>query len=122
MQDLTWKAQYDDQTIVRQDNLGYDDLDHSKLVAFALFNGDVKVIQINLRKEDRLIWRRRVAMKVGGVSEICHILGKQATIDGVNKQWVCGYFVSDGHIEFAPKFTKGDAWLYPPQFLEGEWC
>ncbi len=124
----TWKALYNDGTSLGQINEdgsknAYSDIDRTKLSGFELWDGNVRVLYLSLTKGQRLIWRRRSEMVQGGVvGEVCHIVGKQETIDGKNIQGIIAIFESDGHIEIAERFNDKHPWLYPipVHYHEGE--
>ena len=113
-----WKAIYDDGTSLEQGN--YEDINKEKLIAFEIWNGDIRLISLRFQKGQRLIWRRRVEMSQGGQKEVCHIIGKQETINGKNYQGIVGLFESDGRIEVTGKFEEGHPWFYSPQIHKGE--
>jgi len=59
-------------------------------------------------------------MKNGSVSEVCHIIGKQETINGKNYQGIIGLFESDGRVEVAGKFEEGHPFFSKPVIHEHE--
>ncbi|KKK52895.1 hypothetical protein LCGC14_3100290, partial [marine sediment metagenome] len=77
--ELFWNAVYNDGTELKQYNEGgscnkYGDIDRSKLIQFALYNSDKLVLVVHLDKNKRLIFRRRVAMKVmSGNQEVVYL-------------------------------------------------
>jgi len=97
----------------------YDDIPHTNLKAFELWDWRMnqRVLLVNFRKGDRLVWRRRVVMVPGGgAQEACHIVGK---IGRDGQKGVLGIFESDGHIEAVGDFLPNSEWFYPPA-EEGE--
>lgn len=121
-----WKAVYNDGSHLMQvdyegNKHSYHDIDKSKLESFEMWEGGVRVISIRFKPGQRLIWRRRVLMQSGGIQEVCHIIGKQETINGNNYQGIIGLFESDGRVEVAGKFEQGHPWFYPVDANQEEW-
>mgnify|MGYP001560080215 CR=1 FL=1 len=113
-----WVAKYEDGSALDQidpsGNLNaYKDIDRDKLAAFEMWEGASCIFYIRFKKGQRLIWRRRVEMSPNGVAEVCHIVGKQETVNGKNYQGIIGLFESDGRIEIAGSFEEGHPWLFP---------
>ena len=120
-----WRAVYNDGSHLMQidydgNKHSYSDIDRTKLEAFEMYEGGVRVISIRFKPGQRLIWRRRVLMQSGGIKEVCHIIGKQETIDGKNYQGIIGLFESDGRIEVTGKFEEGHPWFSPVSVHESE--
>lgn len=122
-----WRAVYTDGTTLDQvepdgTKHGYGDIDRTCLAFFELHDWEAShpVFRIRLDYGDRLIWRRRVDMTGGGTVECCHIVGKQNTINGKNRQWIAGVFESDGRMEYADRFKEGDPWFAPVQLRPNE--
>jgi len=113
-----WKAIYEDGTHLDQGE--YKDINKDKLIAFEIWSGDVKLLSLRFKKGQRLIWRRRIEMSPMGIKEVCHIIGKQETIDGKNYQGIIGLFESDGRMEVTGRFEEGHPWFYQPQIHKGE--
>lgn len=115
-----WVAKYDDGGSLSQiDSRGnlhpYKDIDREKLVAFEMWEGSFRLFFLRFKKGQRLIWRRRVEMSPGGVREVCHLIGKQETINGRNYQGIVGLFESDGRIELTGRLEEGHPWFFPIQ-------
>jgi hypothetical protein len=114
-----WIARYSDGTSLPQvgpsgEKHAYKDIDRGKLSAFEMWKGKNRVLLIRFKKGQRLIWRRRVEFSPGsGAIEVCHIVGKQETVDGKNYQGIVGLFESDGRIEIADRFEEGHPWFFP---------
>ncbi len=113
-----WIARYDDGKFLSQINPdgsrnSYQDIQRDKLIAFEMWQESNRVLFIRFKKSQRLIWRRRVEMSPQGIVEICHLVGKQETINGKNYQGIIGLFESDGRIETAGKFEEGHPWFFP---------
>ena len=113
-----WIVTYFDGTHLNQiDSSGakhtYKDINRDQLATFEMWNGDTRVLLVRFKKGQRLIWRRRVETSPSGISEICHIIGKQETINGKNYQGIIGLFESDGRIEMTGKFEEGHPWFFP---------
>lgn len=120
-----WRAVYDDGSFLVQINddgtkNAYEDIDHSRLAYFEMWERGVKVLSLRVGKNDRLIWRRRVQMRSGGIEEVCHLIGKQQTINGRNFQGLVALFESDGTIEVADRFDEKNPWFYPISTHENE--
>lgn len=115
----TWKALYKDGASLEQiERTGkkntYADIDRKKLSGFELWNGSNRVFYLKIDRGQRLIWRRRTEMGQGGqVLGVCHIVGKQETVEGKNIQGIALIFESDGRIEMADRFDENHPWLYP---------
>lgn len=113
-----WKARYSDGTFLSQINPSgtrnsYQDINRDKLVAFEMWRDTTRVLLIRFAPGQRLIWRRRVEMSPAGVAEVCHLIGKQETVNGKNYQGIVGLFESDGRIEVADRFEEGHPWFFP---------
>lgn len=122
-----WVAIYSDGTQLLQvepdgKKNTYSDIDREKLVAFEMWENVPRrmILSLRFKKGQRLIWRRRVEMEGGLVSEVCHILGKQETVNGKNYQGIIGLFESDGRIEVTGKFEEGHPWFFPIKVHEKE--
>jgi len=92
----------------------YEDLPLDNLKAFELWDWRLnqRVLLVNFRKGERLVWRRRIeAIPGGGPQEVCHIVGK---IGRDGQKGILGIFESDGHIEAVGEFLPTSNWFYPP--------
>lgn len=92
----------------------YEDLPLDNLKAFELWDWRMnqRVLLVNLKKGERLVWRRRnQIVPGGGIQEACHIVGKIAK-DG--QKGILGIFESDGSIEAVGEFLPNSNWFYPP--------
>lgn len=97
----------------------YEDLPLTNLKAFELWDWRMnqRVLLVNFRKGERLVWRRRIEMiPGGGPQEVCHIVGK---IGKDGQKGILGIFESDGHIEAVGEFLPNSNWFYPPAGEEG---
>jgi hypothetical protein len=123
---FTWKAIYNDGTHLNQidpdgTKHAYADIDRAKLSAFQLIDESGRVVvDIHVNPGQRLIWRRRTEMSAGNEPVVCHIVGKQETVNGKNYQGVMALFENDGHTEVLGRFEENHPWLYPPQLLPEE--
>ena len=120
-----WVARYDDGTSLHQiEDSGkknaYQDIDRDKLASFEMWEKGRRLVYIRFHKGQKLIWRRRVETSPSGVVEVCHIIGKQETINGENIQGIIGLFESDGRIEITGRFYEGHPWFFPVQIHESE--
>jgi hypothetical protein len=120
-----WVAKYEDGTSLNQvDPSGikhaYKDINRDKLSAFEIWDESSRVLFIRFKKGQKLIWRRRVETSPGGMTEVCHIIGKQENINGKNYQGIIGLFESDGRIEISGKFEEGHPWFFPVKIHEHE--
>lgn len=99
----------------------YEDLPLDDLKAFELWDWRMnqRVLLVNFKKGERLVWRRRFEMTPGSqVTEVCHIVGKIG-IDG--QKGILGIFETDGHIEAIGEFLPNSNWFYPPSSeIEGQ--
>lgn len=127
-----WKAVYEDGSELSQYNEDgsenkYPDIERSKLVRFALlqFHSAQPCVILHLNKNQRLIYRRRVALRFGlkdvniKQKETIHLIGYQELINGRNVQTICFVF-EDGHIEIIDGFKKKTQWFYPVEFMPEE--
>ena len=92
----------------------YEDLPHDNLKAFELWNWrrNERVLLVNFKKGERLVWRRRFEMAPGNnITEVCHIVGK---IGKKGEKGILGIFESDDHIESVSDFLPNSEWFYPP--------
>ena len=98
----------------------YEDLPLENLKAFELWDWRMnqRVLLVNFKKGERLVWRRRMEMAPGNqVMEVCHIVGK---IGKDGQKGILGIFESDGHIEAVGDFLPTSNWFYPPSSEQGE--
>lgn len=96
----------------------YEDLPLTNLKAFELWDWRMnqRVLLVNFKKGEKLVWRRRIQMASGEqVVETCHIVGKIG-LDG--QKGIVGIFESDGHIESISEFLPNSEWFYPPSGIE----
>jgi len=120
-----WKAIYNDGTYLSQYNEDdsenkYSLIDRSKLTTFILYNNTIPVIVLHLDQNKRLIYRKRIALRVGsGIKEVVYIVGWQETKEGVNFQNILFLF-EDGHIEVVDRFYKNHRWFRPIKFIPEE--
>lgn len=92
----------------------YEDLPLNDLKAFELWDWRMnqRVLLVNFKKGDRLVWRRRTEIVPGNnITEVCHIVGK---ISKNGEKGILGIFESDGHIEATSEFLPNSNWFYPP--------
>lgn len=113
-----WIARYADGTSLCQiepsgKTNAYADIDRHHLTAFEMWENKTRLFFLIFKPGQRLIWRRRVEMSPSGLGEVCHIIGKQETINGKNFQGIIGLFESDGHIEVTGKLEEGHPWFFP---------
>src|SRR5688572_23280791 len=82
----------------------YEDLPLDNLKSFELWDwrANQRVLLVNFKKGERLVWRRRNEMSAGNaITEVCHIVGK---IGKDGQKGILGIFESDGHIEAVGEF------------------
>ena len=119
-----WKAVYDDGTFLPQYNEDgstnkYPDIDRSKLVCFILFNDGKVLLKMNLSKNQRLIFRKRIRKNMRtGEDIIVYLVGWQMLINNVSVKHIHLVF-SDGSIETIPDWS-GDRLYCSPNLLECE--
>lgn len=92
----------------------YEDLPLDNLKSFELWDWrrNERVLLVNFKKGERLVWRRRNEMSPGNqITEVCHIVGK---IGQNGEKGILGIFESDGHIEAVGDFLPTSNWFYPP--------
>lgn len=120
-----WIVRYNDGSSLPQiDSNGkknaYQDIDRNKLAAFEMWENDKRLVLIRFNKGQKLIWRRRVETSPSGVTEVCHIIGKQENLNGQNIQGIIGLFESDGRIEITDRFYEGHPWFFPVTIHQSE--
>ncbi len=92
----------------------YEDLPLTNLKSFELWDWrrNERVLLVNFKKGERLVWRRRNQQSAGnGIEETCHIVGK---IGKDGQKGILGIFESDGHVEAVAEFLPNSEWFYPP--------
>lgn len=93
----------------------YEDLPLDNLKSFELWDWqkNQRVLLVNFKLGERLVWRRRFEMSPGNdVVECCHIVGK---IGKDGQKGILGIFEGDGSIEAVGDFLPTSNWFYPPQ-------
>jgi hypothetical protein len=100
----------------------YSNINRKKLRVFELFNKETKEVKLSIKfyPGQRLIWRRRKEMAPGGKENTVHIVGKQQTINGANKQGIALLFERDGTVEFFERFDPSHPFLRPIKLLPEE--
>lgn len=122
---IHWVAIYSDGTSLKEFDgdisNGYNKIDRTKLVAFALYKNDYqdKLLTIHFQDDQRLIWRKREYVKPGGGRFVVHIAGWQQTVRGENIQSVA-YIFPDGRIELGGKWQEGHALFDPVELMAFE--
>ncbi|SNQ59538.1 hypothetical protein [Candidatus Methanoperedens nitratireducens] len=119
---LTWRAIYDDGTVIDQFNetrepieVSSEIIDRKKVKTFLIMQGQVPVFRLELNEGQRLFYRRRTSISAGieqTKDQICHIAGWQQNIQGEMK-WRIAFIFEDGKIEIKDKFIEGHPWFYP---------
>lgn len=92
----------------------YEDLPLSNLKSFELWDWrrNERVLLVNFKRGERLVWRRRFEIIPGSeVTEVCHVVGK---IGKKGEKGIIGIFESDGRIESVSDFLPNSEWFYPP--------
>jgi len=119
--ELIWKAVYNDGTeLLQESGIKYSDINREKLQQFELYKDNKLFLVINLDENKRLIFRKRVAMKVmSGDTENVYLVGWQEKVNGSNIQNILFIF-EDGHIEVVDRFYENHRWFYPIKFIEEE--
>ena len=84
MAEYTWQARYNDGTTLNQiesdgTKNAYLDIERNKLESFSLLDENAKVVICVLFDDDgeKLVWTRRVYMRMSGESITSHIIGKK---------------------------------------------
>jgi len=128
MNEIIWEAIYNDGTLLPQYNdkndplsaNKYIDIDRSKLVKFNLYKNDILIFSLHLDNSKKLIFRRRVVMKMySGNKEVVYLIGWQEKVNNKNVQQI-SFIFEDGHIEVTDGFKEGTKWMYPIRFLKEE--
>jgi hypothetical protein len=120
-----WVARYNDGTALHQiEDSGkknaYQDIDRDKLESFEMWENGRRLVYIRFKRGQQLIWRRRVETSPTGITEVCHIIGKQETVNGENIQGIIGLFETDGRIEITGRFYEGHPWFFPIEVHDKE--
>lgn len=99
----------------------YDKIDLSQLSVFEIVSRDQThvAVKLNILPEQRLIWRLR-KLHYGTSIVTAHIVGKQQTIDGTNKQGIIVFYENDGSMDFMERFSDNYSFFAPPQLLPNE--
>lgn len=79
-----------------------------------------RLVYIRFKRGQQLIWRRRVETSPTGITEVCHIIGKQETVNGENIQGIIGLFETDGRIEITGRFYERHPWFFPIEVHDKE--
>jgi hypothetical protein len=114
-----WIAVYDDGSRLHQiqpdgTKNGYHEIDRSRLRAFEMWEGSVRLFWIGFKPGETLVWRRRIQQTNNNqVLEVCHIIGKKGG-------YMIALFESNGRIEAGQTVNEFDEWFYPVQYLEEE--
>ncbi len=98
----------------------YEDLPLDNIKTFELWDWRLnqRVLLVNFKLGEKLVWRRRHEMAPGmGATEVCHIVGK---IGKDGQKGILGIFESDGSIEAVGDFLPNSNWFYPPSSEQGE--
>lgn len=113
--EFCWRAvYYDGSTIDQYDSegkaivRGYEDIDRERLMAFEIREMGMLqrlIHRVYLGGDKRLIWRRRVFMKMGGQQTVIHLVGWQKTVEGRNVQAITFVF-PDGHTELIDRWHE----------------
>lgn len=127
MSEIRWRAIYHDSSILPQYHkcgfqLGYENIDRTKLAAFDIYEIEEKdkytvhtletgklIFRMFLDKGQKLIYRRRRRKDLGTNQIVFDVfmVGYQEKINGKNKQ-VINYVFPDGHIEQAGQWQGGE--------------
>ena len=123
---ITWQAKYKDGTVLGQFDeirkpreISSEVIDRKQIESFFLLFRERIILTLHLDEGQRLIYRRRVALKPCGEQEVCHLVGWQATIRGENVQTIA-YVFESGRIDLAGKFNEKSPWFYPLKFTDSE--
>ncbi|KKL95154.1 hypothetical protein LCGC14_1857460 [marine sediment metagenome] len=123
--ELKWKAIYLDGKSLNQYNEDksvnkYTDIDRTILKFFELYKENKLILRVHLDDNKRLIFRRRVSLKMGvGITEVVYLVGWQKTVERKNVQSIC-YIFEDGHIEMAGAWNEKSDFAYAPNLIEEE--
>ena len=114
-------AIYNDGTSLELKNASYQEIDRSKLVCFSLCSEEGKnVFQLILKKDQRLIWRKRVITTVGGQEHVWHLVGWQKTMGGENIQCIAYISEDDGAVIMAGEWEGEHILLGKVELLDFE--
>lgn len=121
---VTWKAMYEDGTEVNQFQsdgveLSSDSISRDHVKSMTLFKGGVPVATLDIEPGQKLVYRRRTTMTVGGPRDVCHILGwRQRQGDDI-KSRVLFYFENKDKVEEIDGFRDYHPYD-PPNFRKFE--
>jgi hypothetical protein len=112
---FNWKSIYSDGTFLNQYNdegktNGYENIDRTRLKAFAIYDDDKLLFKLHLEPGQRLIYRRRNFINPNdpkAEAVFFYMIGWQQKTDGVNTQSI-NYVYPDGHIEQAGIWAGGE--------------
>jgi hypothetical protein len=112
---FNWKSIYTDGSSLSQYNdkgekNGYENIDRTKLKAFAIFDDDKLLFKLHLEPGQRLIYRRRNfinPLDTGADADFFYMIGWQQKIGNINTQSI-NYVYPDGHIEQAGIWAGGE--------------
>ena len=124
---LNWRAVYDDGSIFPQydgdKENSYHNIDRHKLIAFCLKepHTNTDVFQMELLKDQRLIFRRRIGMDAnnGDIKYLIYLVGWQQTIKGKNIQSLHWIF-PDGSVLTTGKFHEDNPLLCEVTWFDEE--
>ncbi|MCH7561883.1 MAG: hypothetical protein IIC67_11070 [Thaumarchaeota archaeon] len=125
MTELIWKAIYSDGKSLNQYNEDksvnkYTDIDRNILKFFELYDKDKLILRVHLGDSKRLIYRRRVSLRMEGtITEVIYLVGWQKTIKGKNIQSI-NYIFEDGHIELKGAWDEKSPFAYSPNLIKEE--
>lgn len=120
---MGWFAVYKDGSRVAHldadgKEISYDALpSRDDITDFVLYDIQSKkaVVSLHLEPGQKLIYRRRVAIKPGGgPQEVCYLVGWRRTIGGECVQSIAYVFEETGRIELAGAFNEKHPWFYSP--------
>lgn len=124
--DYTWEAIYSDGTTLTQYNEkgeknGFENIDRTKLKAFAIYGNKKLHFKLHLEPGQKLIYLRRSFINFsssnGEIKNKSYFLmvGWQENINGKNRQSI-NYIYDDGHIEQAGVWAGGE-----PTVINKKW-
>jgi len=123
-----WRAVYYDESTADQYDSegeavirGYEDIDRERLMAFEIREMNTKnlIHRVYLGGDKRLIWRRRVFMKMAGQQTVIHLVGWQKTVEGRNVQAITFVF-PDGHTEMIDRWHEHHPIFHSVSLRENE--
>ena len=122
---ITWTAHYADGTTLPQHEGDkenrYLDIDRSRLVAFSLRKDGQDVLTVHLDPGMRLIYRRRVFLRLGAdAPTVFYLVGWQKTVGGENVQAISVIAEDSGKVHVIGRWRDDHPVFSGVELIDGE--